>query len=239
MDVASYRERKDALSVSLAEPAGNEDELTGIEAIRGGSGRDALIGDAGPNTLEGGEGDDVLKGDDGNDVIDGGPGADAIAGGLGNDRLFSGGDRLSGNRLACGDGTDQADPGPNTSVADDCEDVTGPNFELVGKLRLLLPQASSRSPVLSLDGASCFDFPCVVKMSLTVAGGRSKGKVVGFRRLALRRKRQRLPRHLTLALNAAGRQTLAGGSLTVQARVTVNEASDVSRTAFIVRLGGG
>ncbi len=66
----------------------DNDTLTNIENVEGGSGNDSLTGDVFANTLVGNDGADDLDGGEGNDVIIGGEGADTLTGGGGQD-LFS------------------------------------------------------------------------------------------------------------------------------------------------------
>jgi Ca2+-binding RTX toxin-like protein len=97
-DTASYAEKAEAISVTLAGSnvanltAGGvlEDTLSEVENLIGGSGNDILRGDGLNNRLEGGIGDDSLAGAGGNDVLIGGDGADSIAGEVGNDELHGG-----------------------------------------------------------------------------------------------------------------------------------------------------
>lgn len=86
------------LTTGIARSGGNTDDLTGIERVLGGSGKDSLTGDALANTLSGNAGNDVLIGNAGNDRLIGGIGNDSLSGGEGNDRLLGneGRDTLNG-----------------------------------------------------------------------------------------------------------------------------------------------
>lgn len=68
------------------------DTLTGIEALKGGSGNDALVAGNGGHLLDGGAGDDTLTGGTGNDTLVAGAGNDAVHGGGGTDTVV-----LAGN----------------------------------------------------------------------------------------------------------------------------------------------
>jgi hypothetical protein len=100
-DTVDYAARTAAVTVDLVDPAGDgetgeNDVLTGIENIGGGSGNDVLRGTdvansigggAGNDEIDGRGGDDQLTGADGNDTLIGGAGVDDIEGGNGDDTL--------------------------------------------------------------------------------------------------------------------------------------------------------
>jgi Ca2+-binding RTX toxin-like protein len=78
---------------------GGEDELCGIENVKGSAFHDYIWGDDCDNILDGGAGndelygrggDDQLEGGAGNDELDGGDGDDLLAGGAGNDAIAGG-----------------------------------------------------------------------------------------------------------------------------------------------------
>jgi Ca2+-binding RTX toxin-like protein len=83
-DIASYKSAGGPIAVNLATGTvtGAEDErLSGIEDVLGGSGHDALRGsDIGPNRLDGGPGDDRLVAIGSEDDAFGGPGHDVCVG---------------------------------------------------------------------------------------------------------------------------------------------------------------
>lgn len=155
-DRVSYVGRTTPVWVDLADPSpdgapGERDDLTSVEGILGGSGRDRLAGDGGSNELHGGieadDAGDVLEGRGGKDDLIGGAGADTMSGGPGVDRLEDGndGDRLEGgpgddhidprfdrtpppgdlvSTLRCGSGRDLVNqPEPRSLVSRDCERV--------------------------------------------------------------------------------------------------------------------
>jgi hypothetical protein len=101
-DQVSYAHRTDPVSSDgiSAGGAGERDQLTGVDALIGGSGEDSLVGSETTRTLDGGPGNDALTGGEeanslyggpGNDTLAGNGGIDAIVGGNGDDSL-SGGD---------------------------------------------------------------------------------------------------------------------------------------------------
>jgi Ca2+-binding RTX toxin-like protein len=64
---------------------GEVDDVSGVENVKGGSGKDTIWGDGVANRLEGGLGNDYLGGKAGNDTLVGGAGLDWLDGGDGND----------------------------------------------------------------------------------------------------------------------------------------------------------
>jgi Ca2+-binding RTX toxin-like protein len=111
-DQLSYRLRSDTIRATLGAPEpGDEDDISGVEALKGGTGDDRLTGSDGPDWITGGGGHDVIDGRAGDDrlydtdpsdepaahaVITGGAGDDTIelegasraAGGAGADSIF-------------------------------------------------------------------------------------------------------------------------------------------------------
>jgi len=96
-----------------------DNEVSGFETVRGGTGSDTVSGSAGNETLSGGAGDDRIDGRAGNDALDGGAGNDTIhdgsgqdtvSGGEGNDRVIVATDAAS-DRYDGGSGIDTLDLG--------------------------------------------------------------------------------------------------------------------------------
>lgn len=92
-DTADYSDKTTAVTATLngvtvidVKIAGvNEDQISEIENLKGGSANDVLVGDTLANTLSGNAGNDSLSGMAGNDWLDGGSGNDTLIGGIGND----------------------------------------------------------------------------------------------------------------------------------------------------------
>lgn len=83
-DTVTYVGRTEAISASLDNTAndgavGENDALTAIENLTGGSGDDVLTGNGNVNALDGGPGDDVIVGLDGVDTLAGGTGTDTVS----------------------------------------------------------------------------------------------------------------------------------------------------------------
>eukprot|EP01036_Dinobryon_divergens_P061603 gene61603-biopygen11458 len=80
VDTADYGDKLVSVALILNGATGavvkvngvNEDTISNIENVIGGSGADALTGDGLANRLDGGAGNDVLKGAGGSDLLDGG-----------------------------------------------------------------------------------------------------------------------------------------------------------------------
>ena len=100
-DQVSYARRADPVTSDgiSAGAAGERDQLSGVEALIGGSGADSLVGSETTRTLDGGPGDDLLTGGEeanslygglGNDTLSGNGGVDALVGGDGDDTLNGG-----------------------------------------------------------------------------------------------------------------------------------------------------
>ncbi len=66
------------------------DTISGIEGVEGGSGNDILYGTATHGLVLGGDGDDAVFGLTGNDFVDGQDGHDTVNGGAGADTMFGG-----------------------------------------------------------------------------------------------------------------------------------------------------
>lgn len=92
-DTAEYSSRVQGLQASLATGqatlGSEQDTLSGIENLTGGSAADTLEGNASTNVLRGGPAGDTLRGLDGSDLLSPGPGvvSDTIEGGAGTDTL--------------------------------------------------------------------------------------------------------------------------------------------------------
>jgi Ca2+-binding RTX toxin-like protein len=101
-DTASYSTRNRSLVVSLnglpddGASGENDNVLTNVERVVGGSADDHLTGNDNINSLVGSGGADDITALGGNDALNGGSGADAMYGGTGNDNL-AGVDNVSGN----------------------------------------------------------------------------------------------------------------------------------------------
>ena len=119
-DLADYSAATQAVAVDLEAGTGSgveigKDQLSGIENVAGGGGKDSLAGDDADNDLDGGAGNDVLSGRGGSDKLIGGEGADTLIGGAGNDDLAGseGNDRFIGGKgndtLSGGEGRDTGD----------------------------------------------------------------------------------------------------------------------------------
>lgn len=100
-DQLSYARRADPVSSDgiSAGAGGERDQLTGVDALIGGSGDDSLVGSETTRTLDGGPGNDALTGGEeanslygglGNDTLVGNGGVDAVGGGSGDDSLNGG-----------------------------------------------------------------------------------------------------------------------------------------------------
>lgn len=70
---------------SMTGDATDNDTVTAVENVRGGSGADTLLGSGDANALSGGSGDDSLVGSGGADTLTGQSGADTLVGGDGAD----------------------------------------------------------------------------------------------------------------------------------------------------------
>lgn len=92
-DTVSYRQRRAAISVDLADAApdgapGESDLLSGVESLIGGRGDDRLAGTDGSNTLVGRAGSDRLIARGGADRLDPGTGGGRISCGRGHDGIL-------------------------------------------------------------------------------------------------------------------------------------------------------
>lgn len=98
----------DLETASTGGTSGENDALSQIYDIIGGSGNDTLIGDDNTSRISGGDGVDSIVGNGGNDTLDGGPGNDIIRAGDGADSIGGG----TGNDvIAAGNGDDIMDGG--------------------------------------------------------------------------------------------------------------------------------
>ncbi len=236
-DTYSYDGRKPGVTVSLEEPAAGEDDLGGIENLRGGDGPDELTGDGGPNILVGGSGSDVIAGGDGDDALYGDAGADRVDGGAGDDKISLGAGTAA-DVVTCGDGTDATDPAANALVADDCEHIGRDGFDLGGTLTLGLPLSSVKAPLVSWSRPNCLDRVCRLALTATGVRGSAKGRVLAS--VVFLHKGSKLPRRLVLRLNAAGRQALRGGrSVRVRIEARLNDAGDRLHESFLADIRRG
>jgi hypothetical protein len=98
-DAAQWSERRVRLRLDLQDPLhaggeGENDQLLGIEDLRGGRAPDTVAGDAGDNLVDGGVGrSNRISGRAGNDIL---VGVGTLDGGPGDDRLTGGGRLLGG-----------------------------------------------------------------------------------------------------------------------------------------------
>ena len=231
VDTMSYAGRKTGVVVSLQQPLAGEDQLSSIEDLRGGDGADTLTGDAGPNTLDGSAGRDALAGGDGPDTLAGGDGTDQLDGGAGDDRL-NGGEDKARDRIACGDGTDRAEPRVNTLIGADCERLGIDTFDLGGIVLLRLPLSAPRAAILTMKPLDCVYRPCTISLTVT-----SKGRVLGATSVTRRKRTPKLPSRLTLRLSNAGARVLKrAGHLEARVRITVIDGGEASASSFLVQL---
>lgn len=109
-DQADYGDAAAAVTVDLgsgrASGGGGNDQLQGIEEVRGSSFDDRLYGNEAGDKLVGRDGDDRLYGRGGDDLLQGGDGDDILRGQVGNDTLVGG---AGSNRLDGGAGIDTVD----------------------------------------------------------------------------------------------------------------------------------
>lgn len=105
-DTADYSSRTAPLRLQTVGPVmsggerGEQDRLSAVEGIVGGSGDDVIAGEAGADRLDGALGDDRLDGGAGDDELIGGIGDDRLSGGAGSDDLGG------GEHTSCGSGRD-------------------------------------------------------------------------------------------------------------------------------------
>ncbi len=123
LDVVSYASRTATVTVTMGSgaddgEAGENDDVSMVEGVTGGSGNDTLTGDAennlikggpGNDTIDGGDGDDEIHGGEGNDTLTGGDGDDKVYGENGDDVLYEGNAENGADLLFCGAGTDLID----------------------------------------------------------------------------------------------------------------------------------
>lgn len=92
-DWVDYSDRSVNVTVNLATTAAQtvvtseQDTITNVENVRGGTGGDMLTGNGSANILSGGSGNDTLSGAGGNDTLIGGAGNDVMDGGAGTDTV--------------------------------------------------------------------------------------------------------------------------------------------------------
>jgi Ca2+-binding RTX toxin-like protein len=114
-DAVSYEDRGGALVIDLSTgrsgEAGEDDRLTGIEGVRGGTGRDVITGTSANESLSGGSG--------GPDVITAGDGADSVALGAGGRADAGPGEDLIDCGAAC---IVEAGAGPDDVTGSDAAD---------------------------------------------------------------------------------------------------------------------
>jgi hypothetical protein len=235
-DLLAYDARKDALDVSLTPPASNEDQITGVENLRGGDGNDLLFGSAGPNTIDGGAGNDTIYGGAGNDILSGGLGSDIVIGGAGNDNLDPG-DAKVPNSVDCGPGTDKVEASATARLDASCEFVDLDQILISGTLRLQLPPRGPNALVATWSRPSCLDRPCSLTLTVTGTTHSLTGKVLGAAVFVARRHGSKLPHKLVLRLNAAGRRSIRGGRRpSARIRIALDDGGDRSAQTFLIRL---
>jgi hypothetical protein len=130
-DAAQWSERRVRLRLDLQDPLhaggeGENDQLLGIEDLRGGRAPDTVAGDAGDNLVDGGVGSsNRISGRAGNDVL---VGVGTLKGGPGDDRLTGGGRLLGGEGEdflgAPSGGTSNGGPGSDEIRAGRAREVT-------------------------------------------------------------------------------------------------------------------
>ena len=235
-DLLAYDGREDSLDVSLSAPGANEDQVTGVENLRGGDGNDLLFGDAGPNTIDGGAGNDIVNGQAGNDILSGGIGSDVVLGGTGNDTLDPG-DAQQLNSVDCGAGIDKVEPTRTAVIHSSCEFVDLDQILIPGRLRLNLPARGGLAPVATWSRPSCLDRPCSLTLTVTGTTHSLSRKLFGAAHSVVRSRSTGLPRRLVLRLNAAGRRAIHGGRHPqARVRIALDDGGDRSAQTFLVRL---
>jgi Ca2+-binding RTX toxin-like protein len=128
-DLATYANRNTPLSVDLDNTADdgvdgeNDNVMTDVENIDGGTASDRLSGGAGPNHLRGNGGADTLTGGAGADVFVGGAGADVFNGGADVD-LADYSDRTNPTTIDLDGIADDGQAGEGDNVKADVENVT-------------------------------------------------------------------------------------------------------------------
>lgn len=122
-DVAATDDAANRIAVASGYDAGDLAGLGGNDTLNGRGGADRLDGGDGNDVLKGSSGQDLLLGGNGNDTLDGGVGADRLEGGLGNDSyiLSEAADLVIEQE---GGGTDKAQAGFSTALADQIEALT-------------------------------------------------------------------------------------------------------------------
>ena len=129
-DMIFYTKRNSGLTVDLSArqvSAGSEgDDLSGVESVTGGDGKDQLTGDGGENMLDGGRGDDDLSGRGGGDILTGGGGDDNLDGGDGGDVIDGGGKTDTFEGGGGGDTVNSRDRNAETVVCGQGDDTVLP-----------------------------------------------------------------------------------------------------------------
>jgi Ca2+-binding RTX toxin-like protein len=148
-DTVDYSARTVALTITMGTgvddgEAGENDDVSNVTGVKGGTLGDTITGSANPDIIYGGGGDDTLDGDadadtiygdDGNDTITGGAGDDTLYGGNGDDTFDEGNATSGADTIYGGAGTDTADYNARTAAltvtlnttADDGEASEGDN----------------------------------------------------------------------------------------------------------------
>lgn len=119
-DLGDYSAATQAVAVDLEAGTASgadigNDQLSGIENVAGGGGKDSLAGDGAVNDIDGGAGNDSLSGRGGDDRLVGGEGADTLIGGAGNDDLAGG---AGNDRFIGGEGNDTLSGGAGRDLGD-------------------------------------------------------------------------------------------------------------------------
>ncbi len=135
-DVADYGIRSTRNHVSLDDARNDgtdannngfgeeQDLITNVEGVRGGSGPDTIVGNGVINELSGGAGADTLFGLGGDqDSLDGGTGADDLHGGEGLNDAVVNANRNDRLRLSIGDGANDGADANNNGVAEEGDNI--------------------------------------------------------------------------------------------------------------------
>ncbi|MGL4490296.1 MAG: calcium-binding protein [Rhizobiaceae bacterium] len=127
-----------------------QNAITGVEALRAGSGNDEIVGSTANDFLYGARGSDSIAGEAGDDLVEGGDGVDTLTGGAGNDVLLGGADADS----ISGDiGDDTVDGGDG---ADSLSGGTGNDALLGGADGDTLADGAGADSLSGGDGADRF-----------------------------------------------------------------------------------
>jgi Ca2+-binding RTX toxin-like protein len=136
-DGVSYSERRAPIVVTLdgnlgdGEAGENDVIATDVEGASTGAGNDSVTGAAAGGRFYLGRGDDSLVAGAGDDVIAGGEGVDTLDAGAGADVVYAAEDELeeekvSADRVTCGDGPDKAELDAVDVAGADCETIERP-----------------------------------------------------------------------------------------------------------------